>query len=191
MRELDYPTYAMSSAAGPRLRWSSIFAGCVMWLATMACLGLLGAGIGFMAAPNGGAGADATSLGIIGAAYLAACGIVSAFVGSWVASRLTDSGRAADGVIYGLVCWATTTLVSVLLIGGAAGGLFASEALTRASAFSTAGIMGLYGFGLMVVEAIAAALGGRAGARLYVPVPVSEFRRHGRGSLRQREVIER
>lgn len=235
MREIEYPSY--SSIAGPRLHWSSIFAGTVMCMAVMATLMILGAGIGFLAAPAADSGRGlAAGLGIGGAGYMLVSGLVSFYTGGWFASRLSDCGRPADGVLYGLVSWGVATLVGAFMfttavtgVLSAAGGAVAKTASGTAqgvgaaasaragdgsiedrirsagdelrrqarrtrqdvgggnvdrgdiaekaeTASQAAGAVGIAGFVTLLLEGLAAALGGRAGARLYLPVPVGEFR---------------
>ena len=53
MREMEYPAYP--AASGPRVRWSSVLAGSVMTVAVLACLDILGLGLGY--APAAAAGA--------------------------------------------------------------------------------------------------------------------------------------
>lgn len=252
MKELDYPTYP--STTGPRLEWSAVFAGTAISLAVLAGLMVLGVSIGFLAAPGAGdAQGLARGLGIGGSAYILASGIASFYLGGWFASRLSNAGRPADGVLYGLVSWSATTLVAAFLFtsaltglmgsamgvvgqaaqgvgqgagggiaqgggdigerlgsvgrqirdqvqsvtgeggggqaqqagaeqGGAGGGV-PQEAETASQA---AGAFGLFGFLLMLCEAIAAAIGGRVGARLYRPVPINQY--HPRRSHHRAEV---
>lgn len=156
MRELEYPTYP--SSTGPRLRWSEIIAGTSVTLALLVALNFLGVGLGFLPA----------DVDIVPAAaktwWPMASGAVAFFAGGWFASRLSDSGGRADGVIYGLVCWAASVLGGLVLPAETVGGV-----LSVAS--------GVLVFATMVLEGVAAAVGGLVGARLYVPVPVSEYHR--------------
>ncbi|MBI3289036.1 MAG: hypothetical protein HYZ74_05925 [Elusimicrobia bacterium] len=190
---MEYPSYPTTT--GPRLYWSAIFAGTAMSLATMACLSVLGAAIGFMTVPGASAPVSgiAKGLGIGGGLWLLLSGVVSFYVGGWFASRLSNSGRPADGVIYGLVSWATATLVVGFLfttalgsaLGAAMGG--AGDAAAPIAAGQTAGAVGLFGFLMMVLEACAAALGGHNGARLYRPVPIGEYTPRHRHAVASRE----
>ncbi|MBI3296855.1 MAG: hypothetical protein HYZ75_01735 [Elusimicrobia bacterium] len=159
MRAMEYPSYM--SVTGPRLRWPSIFAGVAMTTAILGACNVLGVGLGYLPA-----GVDAAlAPGTAGARWTLASGVPAFYVGGWFASRLSDSGRRSDGVIFGLVCWAASALVALYFPASTLGGAFAL-------AFS-----GPLVFSVLALEAAAAALGGVNGARLYLPVPVSEYRR--------------
>lgn len=165
MREMEYPSYSAGSA-GPRLNWSAVLAGSAVTLAALACLNVLGVGLNLLpaaASADGAIPAATAGPGVIWWPSLS--GIGSFYLGGWIASRLCDSGRRADGVIFGIVSWAVSTLATVYVPAFALGGTL-SIAASGATAFAT-----------MALEAAAAALGGSAGARLYLPVPVDQFRR--------------
>jgi hypothetical protein len=121
-------------------------------------LGLVPAAAAVPAAPAAAAGPGASWWTLVsgGAAY---------GLGGWFSSRLSDSGRRADGVIYGLVTWAATTLAAVYVPAFALGGVLSLAA------------SGAFVFATLALQAAAAALGGAAGARLYLPVPITEYRR--------------
>jgi hypothetical protein len=161
MRELDFPIYPV--AAGPRLRWSSILAGAAVTLAVTTALNVLGVGLGLLPAA-----ASPLSPPIdvrAGAWWTLSSGVIAFGLGAWVASRLSDSGRRGDGVLYGLVCWSASTLASVYVPAFALGGVLSIAA------------SGVFVFVTIALEAASAALGGLAGARLFLPVPITEYRR--------------
>lgn len=164
MRELEYPMYP--SAAGPRLRWSEIAAGAAVTLSLLAAFNFLGVGLGFV--PTG-----AEILPVAPKAWWPVLvGALSFFTGAWFASRLSDSGGRSDGVIYGVVSWAAATLGMLVLPIDIFGGLLDAPA------------SGVLVFASMIAHCLAAAAGGLAGARFYVPVPVAEYhrtRRHPAG----------
>lgn len=257
MKELEYPSYA--SASGPRFRWSAVIAGTVTSLVLMACLSVLGIGVGFLAAPAADSAKGlAVGMGLGGSAFLLIAGLVSFYLGGWVTSRLSDSSRAGDGAVYGFVTWGTATLVGMFVIGTAIGGLFGSALSGLSSAAGTAatagtaaaaqsndnrsieqrirsageelrgqarttqdelqartgggaqtgsnqpsrdtkqkaetasqaaGAVGLFAFVTMLLEAGAAMLGGRVGARFYIPVPARDY--HPQGRRAERELAER
>lgn len=175
MRELDYPEYP--APAGPRLRWSSILAGAVLGLAVLGCLTGLGLGAGFLT-PNHGAGPALPGAGASGMIWPWLCGAVSYFGAGWTASRLSDSGRWSDGALYGLIAWSACAVGAAALMATILPGAF------------TTGTSGLFAARTGVVEAAAAIGGGALGARLYVPVPIQRFRRHGRFAPRERETAD-
>lgn len=170
MKELEYPTYPLGE--GPRLRWSAILAGSAIALAVIVSFNVLGVALGFFpgAAP---AAAPAVGLGFSASWWTMGSGVAAHAAGAWFASRLSDCGGRGDGVLYGLVTWAFSTLAAVYV-----------------PAFALGGGIGLAGpgaiaFGTIALQAVAAALGGMAGARLYLPVPITEFRRAHREGARR------
>ncbi|HEX4048630.1 MAG TPA: hypothetical protein VH309_12375 [Elusimicrobiota bacterium] len=160
---MEFPAYP--SAVGPRLRWSAVFAGVVVTLALLAALNILGVGLNFLAAAGAEVAAGAVPGATAGNWWTLLSGIAAFYAGAWFAARLSDSGRRADGVIFGLVAWATAALVSIFLPAAALGGVM------------TIGASGLFVFAAIALQAGASALGGLTGARLYLPVPVTEYRK--------------
>ncbi len=171
MREMEYPSYPAS--AGPRLHWSAIFAGAATTLAFVACLNVLGVGLNQLPAAAGAVPPNAFAgyAGQGGVWWTAFSGVVAYFCGGWLASRLCDSGRRSDGAFYGLVSWSAATLAALYLPAFALGGVLSIAA------------SGVTVFAILVGEAIAAAVGGVVGARLYVPVPVEQYRRTHRREI--------
>ena len=158
MRELTYPSYP--AASGPRLFWPAIAAGTAVSAAVTGCLILAGLTLGLL--DPAGLAAPRT-LGPAGGFVLLVSCSAGFFAGGWTASRLSDSGRDADGMIYGLVTWAAAACAGMALFALSVGAGRAAGALGTAELISVA------------AAALAAAAGGRAGARLYLPVPVAEF----------------
>jgi hypothetical protein len=172
MREMEYPAYP--AASGPRVRWSSVFAGSVMTTAVLATLNILGLGLGYYPAAAGGAvpGSAAFGAAPAGAWWSLGASVLAFFFGGWLASRLSDSGRRSDGVLFGLVAWAVSALAAMYFPAASLGG-----ALTAASS-------GVFVFLTLLAQAIAGGIGGFLGARLYLPVPATEYRRRHRETAR-------
>ncbi|MFO1039214.1 MAG: hypothetical protein U1E45_20410 [Geminicoccaceae bacterium] len=102
-----------------RVSWGSILAGAAVALATQALLTMLGAGIGLgVVEPSvPGASPEASTIGISAAIWWAISGIISAFVGGWIAARLAATPAPMSGALHGLATWAITTLVILWLAG--------------------------------------------------------------------------
>lgn len=117
-----------------RVSWGSVIAGIVTVLAISALLSLLGTAIGssvvdpFSDNPFDGLG---TAFGISSAVFL----VISFAAGGFVAGRLANS----NGFIHGFLSWATATIISLMLIGFAAGQLASSGASAVGSILSGAG----------------------------------------------------
>lgn len=168
MREMEYPAYP--AASGPRVRWSSVLAGSAITIAVLASLDILGLGLGYEPAAAAGAVPSSVTSGAVpaGAWWTLGSSLLAFFFGGWVASRLSDSGRRSDGVLFALVSWAVSALTALYFPAASLGG-----AMTIAAS-------GVFMFLTLVAQAWAAGFGGFAGARLYLPVPAAEYRRHRR-----------
>ncbi len=190
--ELEIASYTNGPVG--KVSWGAIIAGVFVVVATTASLGLLGAGIGAMAAPAAGSGsALAKGLGYGAAGWLAITGIGSFFAGGWVTGRLTRAGSIGESVVHSTVTWACATTAFLLLLttavggalGGAAnlvgstnivdrvesGGASSTDGLPAqgqmTTAAKTAGAAGIGGFVMMGLEAAACGLGARYGTRAF------------------------
>ncbi|TCM45531.1 hypothetical protein C8J36_12110 [Rhizobium sp. PP-F2F-G48] len=112
-----------------KVSWGAVFAGVAIALAVQFLLNLLGVGIG--AAVLDPATSDNPAAGtfsIAGGIWFVVAGIVSAFVGGYVASRLSGRPSNSTGGYHGLTSWAVTTLVVLYLlttsVGAIIGGAF-------------------------------------------------------------------
>src|SRR5205814_5449530 len=104
-----------------RISWGAIFAGAIIALATQLVLTLIGAAVGLATLdPATGQNPSGTTLGIGAAVWLVISSFVSLFLGGYVAGRL---GGTFNGWLHGLATWATVTMLTVLLVSTAAGGL--------------------------------------------------------------------
>lgn len=131
---LAHPADADRTAALDRLSlsevsWGAVFAGVVLALTTQFVLNLLGVGIGAAAIDPGATGnPGAAAFSIAGAVWYVAAGLIGAFAGGYVASRLSGRPAKAVGGLHGLTSWAVTTLVVLYLlttsVGALVGGAF-------------------------------------------------------------------
>lgn len=104
-----------------RISWGAVFAGAVVALATQLVLTLVGTAIGLATLnPAEDQSPSGTTLGIGAAVWLVISSLISLFVGGYVAGRL---GGTFNGWLHGLATWATLTLLTILLLTTAAGGL--------------------------------------------------------------------
>src|SRR5437764_4932060 len=104
-----------------RISWGAIFAGAVVALATQLVLALIGGAIGLATLnPATGQSPSGASLGIGAAIWLVISSLISLFVAGYVAGRL---GGTFNGWLHGLATWATVTMLTILLLTTAAGGL--------------------------------------------------------------------
>lgn len=120
---------ASGSAAYNQVSWGAIFAGVFLALASQFLLNLLGVGIG--AAVLDPATTDnpaASTFSIVGGIWYVVAGVVAAFVGGYVASRLSGRPSKSTGGFHGITVWAVTTIVVLYLlttsVGALVGGAF-------------------------------------------------------------------
>ena len=107
-----------------KLDWAAIFAGVVLALAVQFLLNLLGVGLGAAAFdPGSGDNPGPGTFSIASGIWFALSGIVSAFAGGYVASRLSGRSGTTTGAYHGLTCWAVTTLIVVYLLTTSVGAL--------------------------------------------------------------------
>jgi hypothetical protein len=133
-----------------KVSWGAIFAGVALALTTHILLNLLGVGVGAAVIdPMSGDNPAASTFSIGTAIWFAVSGIIAAFIGGYVASRLSGKPLKSTGALHGIASWAVTTLVIVYLlttsvgaiVGGAfsgLGGLVSSAGSTVATAATTA-----------------------------------------------------
>lgn len=131
----DYRTIVLN-----RVSWGAILAGVVTALVTHLLLNMLGLGIGLTTLDaTGGDNPDSGALSMTAAVWWTVSGIVAAFVGGYVAARLTGQPDGTTGGWHGLVTWALTTLVILYLLTSSASALLGG-ALNRLGALGeTAG----------------------------------------------------
>lgn len=119
----------------PAIRWGAVIAGVAVGISVQLVLTLLGIATGLSTV-------NITQGETIGTGPLLWAGfsmLVSAFVGGYVAARMSGLKRRADGVLHGAVSWAVTTIMFAVLatsIGGTlVSGVFNNMSqLARASA---------------------------------------------------------
>ncbi|MDF3035053.1 MAG: hypothetical protein K0S28_327 [Paucimonas sp.] len=104
----------------PAIRWGAIIAGVAVGVSLHLLLILLGVATGLSSL-------DVTEGdGVSGTAPLLWAGLsmlIAAFVGGYVAARMTGFKRKMDGVLHGAVSWAVTTLLFAMLATSAGGSL--------------------------------------------------------------------
>jgi ribosomal protein L11 len=111
-----------------RISWGAIFAGTFVTIALFLTLQILGVGIGASTLELTGAEASSPrAYGIGAAVWWLITGLISLFIGGWVAGRLGWLPTKLDRVLHGLTTWAffyivmfylLTTTLSALVGGG-------------------------------------------------------------------------
>lgn len=111
----------------PWISWGAIFGGLASGMATYLLLGLLGVAAG-LTAINPEAAEPVGTVPLAAVIWTGISMVLSAFVGGYVAARMSGLSRLADGIFHGLIAWGVSTLVFAYLIttsiGSLVGGAF-------------------------------------------------------------------
>lgn len=130
-----------------RISWGAVFAGAILTLVVQIMLALLGVGIGTATLdPAGNGSPDIATLGSASGLWTMGTVLIATFVGALAAARLAGSPEKADGVLHGLITWATSTLVIVYLltsgVSAVIGGTFGALGSSVSSLTSAVGNLG-------------------------------------------------
>ncbi len=121
--------YGTAPAVFNKVTWGAVFAGVAIALSTQFLLNLLGVGIGAAVLhPATYDNPELSTFSIVGGIWFVVAGIISSFVGGYVASRLSGRPSNSTGGYHGITSWAVTTLVVLYLltisVGALVGGAF-------------------------------------------------------------------
>ena len=120
--------------------WGAVLAGLVTSLAAQLILNMIGLGIGASTLnPVTGDNPTAGSFSIGAGIWWALSGIIAAFIGGYVASRLSGRPKESTGGWHGLTTWAATNLVIFYLLSTAVGGLLGGAFNTVSGALGGVG----------------------------------------------------
>lgn len=104
-----------------RVSWGAIFAGALVVVTAQLVFTLLGMAIGFgVVNPAQEQGAALSGLGTGTAWWWVITGLVSLFLGGWVAGRMSGARRGLGASLHGLVTWSLATLLTVYLVASGA-----------------------------------------------------------------------
>lgn len=107
-----------------KVSWGAILAGVVTALVAQLILNMVGIGIGASTLdPMTNDNPAASTFSIGAGLWWALSGIVAAFIGGYVASRLSGRPKESTGGWHGLTSWAATTLLVFYLLSTAVGSL--------------------------------------------------------------------
>src|SRR5512144_629421 len=94
-----------------RVHWGAVIAGALFALGVHIVMGLIGAAIGFAAAP-----ADSTGLGIGAAVWGLLTPFVATLCGAWLAIRLSGEREGASGYVHGILVWSIGLIAGALFL---------------------------------------------------------------------------
>ena len=104
-----------------RVSWGAIFAGVIVTIVIQLTLTLLGVAIGAASIDPLQESNPTRGLAISSAIWLLASGLISLFVGAFVAGRMCGGPRQPDGMLHGVVTWSVSTLVTLFALASTAG----------------------------------------------------------------------
>jgi hypothetical protein len=138
-RELEASAAYMRRPLFPAIRWGAVLAGVAVGVSVQLALTLLGIATGLSTT-------DVTQGETLGMGPLLWAGfsmLVAAFVGGYVAARMSGLKRKTDGILHGAVSWAVTTIMFAALatsIGGTLlSGVFTNMSQVARSAATSGG----------------------------------------------------
>lgn len=106
------------------ISWGAVLAGVAAALVAQLLLNMFGVGIGAATFdPGTGDNPSAGTFSTAAAVWWTISGIVAAFIGGYIASRLSGRPKPSTGAWHGLTSWAVTTLVMAFLFTSAVGGI--------------------------------------------------------------------
>lgn len=101
--------------------WGAIFAGLFVAIAVQLMLSLLGIGIGFAVVQPGSEPGSLPELGVGAMLWWLVTGIISLFVGGWVAGRTARSVDKFYCALHGVILWGFSVVITVALISSMIG----------------------------------------------------------------------
>ena len=121
-RSVDYDYGSVRS----RISWGAILAGAAVALAIYALLMSLGVAVGMSVSDEVETETLGKGAGVWGFISL----LVALFVGGWVTTQVTTGESRTEAILYGVVLWATTTVLLVwITANGARAGIDAARAV--------------------------------------------------------------
>lgn len=118
----------------PVIRWGAVFAGVAVGVCVQLVLTLLGIATGLSSTSV----TEGEPVGVGPLLWAGVSMLIAAYVGGYVAARMTGLKRKVDGVLHGVVSWAVTTLLFATL-ATSAGGAMMSGIFTNVMPATSAG----------------------------------------------------
>ena len=118
-----YQTVTTAQGVQRRISWGAIIAGLIVTLVCQILLSMLGVAIGAATVDPLTEQRPMENLGTGAAIWWVVSSLISLFLGGCVAGRLAGVPRKADGALHGIIMWGTVTLITILLLTTALGGV--------------------------------------------------------------------
>ncbi len=117
IRSVETVNYTMRRPMFPAIRWGAVLAGVAVGVSVQLVLTLLGIATGLSSTEV----SEGEAMGTGPLIWAGFSMLIAAFVGGYVAARMSGLKRKADGVLHGAVSWAVTTILFAVLatsVGG-------------------------------------------------------------------------
>jgi len=117
VQPVEAVNYNMRRPMFPAIRWGAVLAGVAVGVSVQLVLTLLGIATGLSSTEL----AEGETMGTGPLIWAGFSMLVAAFVGGYVAARMSGLKRKSDGVLHGAVSWAVTTIMFAVLatsVGG-------------------------------------------------------------------------
>jgi hypothetical protein len=118
----------MGAQSLKRVSWGSVAAGVLVALMVSLLLAFLGMGIGLATVDPLDESKPIQGLAVGAAIWWIVSTLASLFIGGCVAAHLSGALSRADGMLHGVLTWSAGTLLTLLLLGTAVGGLIGGAA---------------------------------------------------------------
>lgn len=137
LHQVDVVNYSLRRPAFPAIRWGAVLAGVAVGVSVQLALTLLGIATGLSTTQV----TEGEGLGTGPLIWAGISMLISAFVGGYVAARMSGLKRKADGVLHGAVAWAVTTILFAAL-ATTVGGTLVSGVFNNMTRVASAGVAG-------------------------------------------------
>jgi hypothetical protein len=106
-------TEATASHTFPRLHWGAVIGGVLLAVAVQVVLGLVGAALGFAAAPAG-----SRAMGVAAAIWEIVTPFVATLLGAWLACRMAAAEESRSASLHGVLVWCIGLIAGALFLTG-------------------------------------------------------------------------
>ncbi len=120
-----------------RASWGAIFGGMFVTIVLQVMFTLLGLGVGIATLQPAQQQTSAQTMATASGIWLLVTGLISIWVGSCVAGRLSGGPRRADGLLHGIITWAVSTVAMFFLLATTVGSILGGTGALVQSAISS------------------------------------------------------
>jgi hypothetical protein len=136
---VEHTTPRLAPSRVRRASWGAIFAGVFVTIVLQIMLTLLGVAIGVATLQPLQQPISAQGVALSSAIWLLVTGLVSIWVGSCIAGRLSGGPRRADGMLHGIVAWSVSIVAMIGFLATAIGAVLGGTGALLGSAIASRG----------------------------------------------------